>query len=216
MEELITVLSNIKDLRVIARSSVVRYKDAASHNIAEVGRELNVGSVLEGSIRKSGNKIRVSVHVVDVETQEQVWAKNYDYELSDVFFVQSDIAKQVSKALKVKLKSSEKQGIEKKETESVDAYTLYLNGRFLLNKRTKQAMLEATKYFNDSIAKDSKFAKAYAGLADSYLLLGSYGYIDAKEAYSMAKEYVSKALDSGSEHRGGSQQPGLFARSLLP
>ncbi len=150
---------------------------------------------MDGAIRKSGNKVRISVHVVNVETEEQVWAKNYDYELSDIFFVQSDIAKQVSKALKVKLESSEKKGLEKKETGSVDAYTLYLNGRFLLNKRTKQAMLEASKYFDNSIAIDPNFARAYAGLADSYLLLGSHGYMDTKEAYSKAKEFVSRALD---------------------
>ncbi len=194
-EELITALSSIKDLRVIARSSAIRYKDPASRDIGEIGGELNVGSILGGTIRKSGNKIRVSVHVIDVETKEQIWTKVYDYELSDVFFVQSDIAKQVSKALKVKLRSSEKARIEKKETESVDAYTLYLNGRFLLYKRTKQAMIEAGKYFEDAISKDTKFARAYAGLADSYLLLGSYGYMEAKEAYSKAKEYISKALE---------------------
>lgn len=193
-EELITVLSNIKDLRVIARSSVMRYK-GASRDVVDVGKELNVGSILDGSIRKSGNKIRVSVHVIDVETSEQVWSKNYDYDLSDVFSVQSDIAKQVSKALKVKLRSSEKSRIEKKETENMDAYTLYLNGRFLLHKRTKQAMLEAVKYFENSISKDPNFARAYAGVADSYLLLGSYGYMQAKDAYAKAKEYISKALD---------------------
>lgn len=194
-EELINVLSNIRDLRVISRSSVMRYKDSGSRDVQMVGKELNVGSILDGSIRKSGNKIRVSVHVSDVESLEQVWAKNYDYELSDLFAVQSDIAKQVSKALKVKLRSSEKKGIEKKLTESVSAYTLYLNGRFLLNKRTKQAMLEAAKYFESSISHDQKFARAYAGLADSYLLLGSHGYMDTKVAYPKAKEYVSKALE---------------------
>jgi len=192
-EELITVLSNIKDLRVIARSSVMRYKGA--HNIPDVGRELNVGSILDGSIRKGGNKVRISIHVVDVETQEQVWAKNYDYDLSDVFFVQTDIAKQVSKALKVRLRSTERARIERKETQDVDAYTLYLNGRFLLHKRTKQAMQEAVKYFENAVEKDRNFARAYSGLADSYLLLGSYGYMEPKEAYSRAKEYVSKALD---------------------
>lgn len=192
-EELITVLSNIKDLRVIARSSVIRYKGV--HDIAEIGKELNVGSIIDGSIRKSGNKVRISVHVSDVATKEQVWAKNYDYDMSDVFFVQTDIAKQVSKALKVKLRTAEKARIERKETESVDAYTLYLNGRFLLHKRTKQAMLEAAKYFENAVQMDRNFARAYSGLADSYLLLGSYGYLQAKEAYTKAKDFVSKALD---------------------
>jgi len=193
-EELITVLSNIKDLRVIARSSISRYKGTALSPL-EIGKELSVGSILDGSIRKTGNKARVSVQVIDVETEEHVWARSYDYELTDVFTVQSDIARHVSKTLKVKLKASERARIEKKETDSADAYTLYLNGRFLLHKRNKQAVLEARNYFENAIVKDGNFARAYSGLADAYLLLGSYGYMEAKDAYSKAKEQVSKALD---------------------
>jgi len=193
-EELISVLSNIKDLRVIARSSVMRYKGGV-HDIPKVGKELSVGSILDGSIRKSGGNVRISLNVVNTETEEQIWGKNYDYELSNVFSIQSDIAKQVSKALKVKLRKSERTSIEKRQTESAVAYTLYLNGLFLLHKRTKQSMLEAAKYFEKSIAKDQNFARAYAGLANAYLLLGSHGYMDTMVAYPKAKEYVSKALD---------------------
>jgi adenylate cyclase len=193
-EELITVLSNIKDLRVIARSSVFRYK-GTTKSVGEIGHELNVGSVLEGNIRMMGNRVRVSVQIVDSNTEEHLWASSYDRELSDIFSVQGDIAKQVSKALKAKLRGSEKIRVAKKQTESIDAYSLYLKGRFALHKRNKQAMEEAIKYFEEAIEMDNKYARAYAGLADCYLLMGSYGYTPTKDAYSTVKKYVSKALE---------------------
>ena len=188
-EELITVLSNIKDLRVIARSSVFRYK-GTTKSVGEVGRELNVGSVLEGNIRMMGSRVRVSVQMVDSSSEEHLWASSYDREMSDIFVVQGDIAKQVSKALRAKLRGSEKVRVAKKQTESIDAYSLYLRGRFALHKRNKQAMEEAIKYFEEAIVMDTKYARAYAGLADCYLLMGSYGYSPTKDAYSTVKKYV--------------------------
>ena len=193
-EELITVLSNIKDLRVIARSSVFRYK-GSTKSVGEIAHELNVGSVLEGNIRMMGNRVRVSVQVIDSSSEEHLWASSYDRELSDIFAVQGDIAKQVSKALRAKLRGSEKVRVAKKQTESIDAYSLYLKGRFALHKRNKQAMEEAIKYFEEAIVMDGKYARAYAGLADCYLLMGSYGYSPTKDAYSTVKKYVSKALE---------------------
>ncbi len=193
-EELINTLSNVRDLRVIARTSVMRYK-GTTEGISQVARELNVGSVMEGSIRKFGNKIRVTIQVVDGGTEEHLLATSYDRELEDMFGVQSDIARQVSKALKAKLRAIEKTRIEKKPTENTDAYGLYLKGRFALHKRSKQAMEEAAKYFEQAIFMDGRYAKAYAGLADSWLLLGSYGYSDPKESYTKAKEFVSRSLD---------------------
>jgi adenylate cyclase len=193
-EELITVLSNIKDLRVIARSSVFRYR-GTTKSVGEIGRELNVGSVLEGNIRMMGSRVRVSVQMVDSSSEEHLWASSYDREMSDIFVVQGDIAKQVSKALKAKFRGSEKVRVAKKQTESMDAYSFYLKGRFALHKRNKQAMEEAIKYFEEAIVMDSKYARAYAGLADCYLLMGSYGYSPTKDAYSTVKKYVSKALE---------------------
>ncbi|MDA4111635.1 MAG: tetratricopeptide repeat protein, partial [Thaumarchaeota archaeon] len=120
---------------------------------------------------------------------------SYDRELSDIFAVQGDIAKQVSKALRAKLRGSEKVRVAKKQTNSIDAYSLYLKGRFALHKRNKQAMEEAIKFFEEAISLDAKYARAYAGLADCYLLMGSYGYSATKDAYSTVKKYVSKALE---------------------
>ena len=192
-EELITVLSNIKDLRVIAKTSISRYR-GSNKSVSEIGRELNVGSILEGSIRKTANRVRVTVQVTDVASEEHVWASSYDGQLDDIFTVQSDIARKVSRTLKAKLRDSEKARISKKPTQSMDAYSLYLKGHYALNIRSKQGMEEAMKYFEQAIARDHRYAKAFAGLADCSLLMGSYGYLNAKEAYTRARELVSQAL----------------------
>ncbi len=197
-DELINVLSHIKDLRVIARTSVMRYK-GSTKRISEIGRELNVGSILEGSIRKIGNKVRVTVQIIDTGTEEHVLATNYDHELHDIFTVQSDIARQVSRALKAKFRATDKEQIKKEQTENIDAYTFYLKGRFALHARSSQKIKEAIGYFEQALAKDPNYARAYAGLADSNLLMGSYGYSESKEAYVKAKEFVSKALELDDE-----------------
>jgi adenylate cyclase len=193
-EELIIGLSSVKDLRVIARTSVMRYK-GTTKGISEIASELNVGCVVEGSIRKAGNMIRVHVVMIDAKSEEHLFARTFDRDLQDIFAVQSEIAKLVSKAVKAKIRDIEKARIEKRPTENIDAYNLYLKGRFVLHKRSKEAMEEATKLFQQAIVLDDRYAKAYAGLADSYLLLGSHGYLDGKEAFGKAKEFVSKALD---------------------
>jgi len=192
-EELIIGLSNVKDLRVIARTSVMKYKETTK-GISEIASELNVGAVVEGSVRKLGTKIRVTIQMVDGKSEEHLFATTYDRDLQDIFAVQSDIARLVSRALKAKIRSIEKERIAKKPTASVDAYSLYLKGRFVLHRRTKESMEEAVSHFLQAISIDDHYAKAYVGLADSYLLLGSYGYSEAKEAYSRAKDYISKAL----------------------
>ena len=198
MEELIIGLSNVKDLRVIARASVMKYKDSRL-GISEIAKELNVGSVVEGSIRKLGNKIRVTVQMIDGKTEEHLFANTYDGDLQDIFAVQTEIAKAVSKGLKAKIRSIEKERMEKKPTANVDAYSVYLKGRYVLHGRTKEAMEQAAKYFQQAISMDDRYAKAYAGLADVNLLLGSHGYLDAKQAYGDAKEFISKALDLDDE-----------------
>jgi adenylate cyclase len=192
-EELITSLSNVKDLRVIASSSVVKYK-GTTKVVSEIASELGVGCLVEGSVMKHGDKIRVHVVMVDGKSEEHLFATTYDRDIQDIFAVQSEIAKLVSRAVKAKLRAIEKERIEKKPTESVDAYSTYLQGRYVLNKRTKQSMEEAVLLFIKAIALDTGFAKAEAGLADTYLLMGSYGYLDTKQAYVVAKEHVTKAL----------------------
>jgi TolB-like protein len=133
-EEIISTVSGISGVDVISRTSVMRYKKTEKL-VKEIGKELQVGSVLEGSFRKAGNRIRVTTQLIDVAVDKHVWAQNYDRNLDDIFPVQTDIAKQVTEALRVRILLPEKERIEKKPTESTVAYTLYLKGRSLWNKR---------------------------------------------------------------------------------
>ncbi len=193
-EELISRLSRIGGLRVIARTSVMQYK-RSEKSIAEIGRQLKVGTVLEGSVRKAGNKLRITEQLIDVETQEHLWSEHYDREFKDVFAIQSDIAQRVGEALKVQLLSREKQQMQKKSTEDLEAYKLYLNGRYYWNKRTGEGLENGIEYFEQAIEKDPSFALAYAGLADSYILLAGYTYMPPTEALPRAKKAARKALE---------------------
>src|SRR5712692_2084492 len=166
-EELISSISNITELSVISRTSAMTYKGTGK-KVGDIGKELDVGSVLEGSVRKSGNRMRIAVQLIDVRDDKHLWSQNYDREVDDVFAVQGDIAKQVADALRVRILPRESRQIEKRPTESTEAYGLYLKGRFLWNERTKQALLKAIEYFKQATILDPKFALAYSGIADSY------------------------------------------------
>jgi len=167
-DEIITTASGISGLQVISRTSVMRYKKT-DKGVKEIGRELEVGSVLEGSFKKSGNRIRVTAQLIDVAGDRHLWAQNYDRDLDDVFEVQSGVAKQVAEALRVKILSPELERLEKKPTESTAAYTLYLKGVYMWGKRTGErpveAVKEAAQCFERAIGEDPEFALACAGLA---------------------------------------------------
>jgi len=193
-EELISALSEVRELRVIARTSVNHYRDAAK-SVDQIGRELNVSHLLEGSVRKSGNRIRVTAHLVDARSQEEVWSDIYEKDLSDVFSIQSDIAASVVGSLRVRLLSTEKARIGTKETENVAAYVAYLKGRTLLREGTEKAVHLAREQFELAIRKDENYAKAYAGMADSVMLLGDYLFSPIPVALEEATRYVKQALD---------------------
>ncbi len=194
-EELIATLSRIKNLGVIARTSIIRYK-GLTKPVAEIGRELNVGTVLEGSVRVAGKKLRITAQLIDAATEEHLWAETYDRNLEDAFAIQTDIAKRITKALKVRVLQSETLRLEKKATGIPDAYSLYLKGRHLLNTRTEKGLKDAIEHFEDSIRHDPKFALAYTGLADAYSILASYSleYVPPKEGFPKAKKAAEKAL----------------------
>src|SRR5439155_3793392 len=141
-EELISTMSRIGGLKVIARTSVAGYK-GSSKKVSEIGKELEVGTVLEGSVRKVGNRLRISVQLIDSKTSEHLWTESYDRELKDVFAIQSDISKTVADALMVQLLSREKALIARKQTVDSDAYVLYLKGRVHWNERTKEDVYKA-------------------------------------------------------------------------
>jgi TolB-like protein/Tfp pilus assembly protein PilF len=193
-EELISTMSKISGLRVIARTSVMGYK-GGQKKISDVANELQVGAVLEGSVRKMGDRVRISVQLINSQTSEHLWAESYDRELKDVFAIQSDISKTVAEALKIQLMTDDKEKIEKKPTKNTEAYVLYLKGRYFWNKRTFQGLNKAIGYFVEAIRRDPMFALAYAGLADTYIILENWGFLAPKEALPKAMEYVTKALE---------------------
>jgi adenylate cyclase len=192
-EELINTISHNHQLKVIARTSVGRFK--GSHkSVSEIGKEIGVGSILEGSVRKAGNKIRVTAQLIDAATEEHMWSDNYDRQLDDVFSIQSEIAKSVSEALMVRLVPEERKSVERRATGSSASYVRYLKGRTALRDRTESGMKEARKFFEDAISGDANYAEAYAGLADALYLLGNYRYLPMAEAVAKGKDALSKAL----------------------
>jgi TolB-like protein/Tfp pilus assembly protein PilF len=193
-EEVINTLSSIQGVKVIAKTSMMKYK-GAKKGAAEIARELNVGTVLEGSVMKAGDKIRVTMQMVDAKTDEPVWAQKYDKKLKDVFAIQTDIAKRVADALKVRLAKEQRALIERKAPESVDAYVLYLRGRYHWGKRNKEDLQRAIGYFEEAIEKDPNYTLAYTGLADCYTLMGRHLYMPADEAFTKARGYAKKALE---------------------
>lgn len=194
-EEIISNLAKISGLDVIARTSVVKYKNT-NITVDKIGNELNVGTILEGSVRKISNKARITVQLIDAPTQKHLWSEAYDRELKDIFSIQSDIAMKVAEELKIQLLTNEKEQIGKVGTENSEAYRNYLLGNYYLNKRTGDDFIKGIEYFNNAIELDPEFAFAYAGLANCYTLLGgaAYGNISREEAYEKANDAVLKAL----------------------
>lgn len=192
-DELITVLSKIKGLRVVARTSAMRFKGEKA-TASRIGQELKVGSLIEGSVRKSKNRVRISVELVDTQTEEQLWNETYDRELQDVFGVQTDIAQQVAKSLEIRLGVRETSTLEQRQTQNPEAYAFYLKGRYFWNTRAENDVNRAIKYFEEAIGRDPQYALAYAGLADCHNILGFYAYRRPTVVFPRARELAEKAL----------------------
>jgi len=192
-EELITALSSVRELTVIARTSVMQYK-GATKRVADIGRELGVGTVVEGSVRKAGPKVRITVQLIDVKNEGHLWAQNYDKQLDDVFTVQSEVAGKVAEALEVQLVESERRRLERGSTKNPEAYNLYLKGIFYWNKRNSEALRKAVELFEQAIGIDPGFAMGYAGIAQAYNIIASNLYEDPAVVYPKAKEFALKAL----------------------
>ncbi len=191
-EELITAMSGLQGLQIIARTSVMNYKGGGT-KLSTIGSDLGVGTVLEGSVRKAGNKVRVTAQLIDVPTASHLWSEKYDRELDDIFKIQDDIAGKIAEALKVRLVSL--QGSGRKQTENMEAYTLYLKGRVLWNKRNKEGVMTALSLFQEALKLDSQYAKTWSGLADAYNIASSNEFMDREEALPKAKEAALKALE---------------------
>jgi adenylate cyclase len=193
-DELISTLSNIANLGVIARTSVLRYK-GTSRGIHDIARDLNVEAVMDGSIRKSGNKLRVTVQLIDGASEEHLWSKKFDKELQDILVIQSEIADNVAEAMEVEMKAKEKHRIVRRAATNAAAHTLYLKGRYDWNKRTEASLKTAVECFEGAIRDAPEDALAYAGLADCYRIMGNRGFMSSDEAASKARAFVEKALD---------------------
>ena len=200
-EELISTISKIGGLQVIARTSVLRYKNA-SKGIDEIGKELRVGAILEGSVRKAGEKLRITAQLIDSTSSQHLWSESYDRELKDIFAIQSEISQTVADALKIKLLDSERKRIEKKQTESSEAHLLYLKGLdYLLNENTVGGQKKAIGYFEKSIEIDPKYSLALVGMSDGYdnlqylAEIGETSEIPMKEALSKSEYLANRALE---------------------
>src|SRR4051812_10201956 len=192
-DELITSLSQVKGLRVAARTSSFQFK-GRNADVREVGRKLDVSAVLEGSVRRSGDHLRVTAQLSSVKDGYQLWSDSYDRKEADVFAVQEDIARSIVSALRVRLGGGTDSVLASKPTEDLEAYDLYLKGRFAWNQRTPQSLQEAARYLEQAVARDSGFTRAWAALADTYILLGPYTGLSPKEIWPKGKAAAERAL----------------------
>ncbi len=200
---LINILATIPKLRVMAQSTVFRFKGRGM-DPQEVGRELKVRAVLTGRIMQSGGSLRIGTELVDVATGSQLWGAQYDRKPGEIFAIQDDISNEISANLRLKLSRAEKTRLAKRQTDDLEAYQLYLKGRHHWNRWTEEGFYKAIEYFQQAVEKDPRYALAYTGLADSYVLLGWNSYLPPAEAFPMAKIAAKAAIqldaDLGEAH----------------
>ena len=192
-EDLCTALTQVKGLRVAARTSSFVFK-GKTEDIRKIGEQLNVATVLEGSVSKAGNKLRIAAQLINVADGYHLWATNYDREMTDILEIRSDISKRVVDALKLELGIEERERLIKKPTENLEAYELYLLGRHELNKFTESGFAKSIEYFKKALVLDPKFALANAGLAEAYNNQGLWNYLAPKDAFPEAKRAAEEAL----------------------
>jgi serine/threonine protein kinase/Tfp pilus assembly protein PilF len=194
-EDVITQLSKIRGIeKVIARTPVMRYKQS-DKRIRDIAKELDVSTILEGSVRRAGNQVRIVAQLIDANSEGHLWVETYDNEMTQIFAIQSDVAQRIASALNMRLSPGEKEKIDKKQTENTEAYQLCLKGRFYLNKRTRERVNTAIGYFNQAIEKDPNYTLAYTGLGLANAALPEYGGLPPKEYYPRAEAAVKKALE---------------------
>ncbi|HEX4637899.1 MAG TPA: tetratricopeptide repeat protein [Chthoniobacterales bacterium] len=193
-DEILTRLAKVADLKVISRTSTQHFKSTPD-NLPEIAKKLDVMHILEGSVQKSNDQVRVNVQLINAVTDAHLWADTFDRKLTDIFAVESEIAKTIAETLQAKITGSEKSSIAKAPTANPEAYELYLKGRFFWNKRTGGDLRKSIEYLKQAIAKDPNYALAYAALADSYGLLRFYGGASPAESIAPATAAAKKALE---------------------
>lgn len=193
-EELINALTQIKDLRVVARTSAFSFK-GKDVDIEEIGKKLKVDKVLEGSVRKAGNLLRITAQLINVEDGYHLWSERYDRDLEDVFAIQDEVTLAIVDHMKVKLLGKEEKKLKKQPTDNPEAYQLFLKGWYFWEKRTSEGYKKAKEFYNKSIQIDPEFALPYAGLASLYTTLGVYGLRRPRDVFPKAKTLNDKALE---------------------
>ena len=193
-DELINRLTKIESLKVPARTSSFSFKEKGLA-IQEIGKNLDVKTVLEGSVRKAENKLRITVQLVKVSDGYPIWSEKFDRNMEDIFSLQDEISLAIINNLKIELLGQEEAKLVKRYTENFKAHNSYLQGLYFWNRRTKEGMEKAVEYFKKAIEEDPQYALAYSGISDSYSLLGYWGFLELKEAYPKAKAAAMKALE---------------------
>src|SRR6266487_1291566 len=209
-DEILTRLAKVSDLKVVSRTSTQHFKSSPD-NLPQIAKQLGVKHVLEGSVQKSNDQVRVNVQLINALTDAHLWAETFDRKLTDIFAVESEIAKTIAETLQARLTGSEKSSIAKTPTVNPEAYELYLKGRFFWNKRSGTDLRKAIDYFERAIAKDPNYALAYVGLADSHLLLSSYASVSPRESLPPAKAALKKALSLDDSLAEAHASSGLLA-----
>jgi adenylate cyclase len=193
-EDIITQLSKIKAFKVISRTSVTQYRNSPK-SVKEIGKELGVSLILEGSVQRAGEKVRITAQLINALTDEHLWAESYDRPLNDIFSIQREVALAIAAVLNTRLSRKETQQLDYIPTVSLQAYDFYLRGKLLVEKRNKSDMLLARDLFEQAVKIDKSFANAWSGLADTYLLSSYRGYEDPVKMLWMAKKNIDIALN---------------------
>jgi len=193
-EELINALTQVKDLKVAARTSSFSFK-GKDVDIREIGRILNVGTVLEGSVQKSGNRLRITTQLINVSDGYHLWSERFDRTMDNIFAIQDEISMAVVDKLKGKLLEEDKEKITKRHTANKDALNLYLKGRYFFNRRYQDDMIKAVDFYQRAIDKDPDYAFPYVGIADVFNILGQWAFIHPKDAYTRSKAMLQKAME---------------------
>src|SRR6201993_1372608 len=195
-DELISDLGQISALRVISRTSVMGYKRARKP-LPQIARELDVDAVVEGTVLRSGDQVRITAQLIEASSDKHLWSQSYEGQLRDTLALQNQVAQAIADQIRINLNSQERAALKNAQVVNPEAYESYLKGRYFWNKRTADGLKVALAYFNQAIEEDPKYAQAYSGLADTYVLLGDweYGVLTPNEAFPKAKAAAIKALE---------------------
>jgi TolB-like protein/Tfp pilus assembly protein PilF len=193
-EALITTLAKIGELRVISRTSVMVYK-GAHKPLPQIARELQADGIIEGTVLRSGERVRISAQLIDAKTDTHMWAETYDRDMRDVLDLQSEVAQAIAKKIRVTLTPLEQADLAQTRPVDPEAYEAYLKGRYHWNRRSGDGLPKAVRYFQEAIAKGPNFAAAYSGLADSLSSLGIFGFVSPSDGFGKAKDLALRALE---------------------